>query len=310
MLFIGPDADTAMETLTAELAKMQMKLNPKKVEWLDADHWFKFLGYSIKGASISLSSTRIKKFQKEIEKRTIKSPRFKIQGSRFKVESAIHAVNRYLYYGDGQGHSWATQVLSVVNVRQDIDTMNAFVMDCLRAVHTGKTKVGGLDYDKQGKAGCVVRGRGRNVSANRRKTGDAIDGYLSLGCMQNAMRTSKAAYETLVRSLSTSAISHQPSNIEPLPVCVETIEQLYDIYKHSIPTERTMHRTARFKALPESELSDDDMLYGVSREQAEKDLEKALQGFVMPEDAGTYFWQSKNDRDLVILKSWTNRQAT
>ena len=79
--------------------------------------------------------------------------------------------------------------------------MNAFVMDCLRAVYTGKTKVGGLGYDKQGKTGCVVRGRGRNVSANRRKTGDTIDGYLSLGCMQNAMRTGKAAYETLVRGL-------------------------------------------------------------------------------------------------------------
>ena len=316
---IGPDADKAMAILEEELGKMQMKLNPKKVEWLDAQHWFKFLGFSIKGASISLSSTRIKKFQKEIEKRTIdrlKVPQ-KSQKSQ-KFMTAINAVNRYLYHGDGQGHSWATQVLSVVNVKQDIDTMNAFVMDCLRAVHTGKVKIGGLGYDKQGKTGCVVRGRGRNVSANRRKTGDTIDGYLTLGCMQNAMRTSKAAYETLVRSLSLdvrckkddvrsehqpSAISHQTS-VEQLPVCVETIEELYDIYKHSIPSEKTMNRVSRFKALPESELSNDDMLYGVEREQAEKDLEQALQGFAMPEDAGSWFWQSKNDKDLVVLRSW------
>ena len=200
---IGPDADKAMQVLTEELAKMQMKLNPKKVEWLDKDHWFKFLGFSIKGASISLSSTRIKKFQKEIEARTFgRKANHKSQSSNLKFQTAINAVNRYLYHGDGQGHSWTTQVLSVVNVRQDIDTMNAFVMDALRAVHTGKTKIGGLGYDKQGKTGCVVRGRGRNVSANLRKTGDTIDGYLSLGCMQNAMRTSKAAYETLVRSLT------------------------------------------------------------------------------------------------------------
>ena len=65
-----------------------------------------------------------------------------------------------------------------------------------------------------------------------------------------------------------------------------------------------MHRTSRFKALPESELTDDDMLYGVSREQAEKDLEKALQGFAMPADAGSWFWQSENDKDLVVLRSW------
>jgi hypothetical protein len=89
-----------------------------------------------------------------------------------------------------------------------------------------------------------------------------------------------------------------------LPVCAETIEELYDIYKHSIPSERTMHRTARFKALPESELSDDDMLYGVPREQAERDLENALKGFSVP-DGDKWFWQSEHDRDLVVLRSWS-----
>jgi hypothetical protein len=302
----GNEHRKAYSVLEEELARMGMTLNPKKVEWLTADHWFKFLGYSIKGASISLSATRIKKFQKEIETRTFKHRAMHtFQGVKpWTAERALNAVNRYLYHGDGQGHSWATQVLGVVNVRQDIDTMNAFVMDALRAVHTGKTKIGGLGYDKQGKTGCVVRGKGRNVSANRRKTGDTIDGYLSLGCMQNAMKTSKAAYETLVRSLTLRENRKAQDGSEPLPVCVETIEQLYDIYKHSIPTEKTMHRTSRFKALPEHELTDDDMLYGISREQAEKDLEKALKGFAMPETAGTYFWQSKKDKDLVILRSW------
>lgn len=294
MLFIGPDAEKAMQILTDELAAMDMKLNPKKVEWLDAEHWFKFLGFSIKGKSISLSSTRIKSFQREIEARTIK----RTAGT---VAQAINRVNRYLYRGDGQGHSWSTQVLPIVNVRKDIDTMNAFVMDCLRAVYTGKTKLGGLGYDKQGREGCIVRGKGRNVTANRRKTGDDIGGYLSLGCMQNALRTSKAAYDSLVRGLQNtrntqSVQSNQSTSIEDL-------ETAYAIYKHSIPSERTMGRTPRFYALPESELSNDDMLYGVPREQAERDLEKALQGFQMPEGAG-WFWQSENDPDLVVLRKW------
>ena len=304
-LCTGAESELAMQVFTDELAKMEMCLNPRKVEWLDKDHWFKFLGYSIKGASISLSSSRIKRFQKEIEARTIRK-------RGINPERAINSLNRYLYKGDGQGHSWATQVLSVVNVRKDIDTMNAFVMDCIRAVHTGKTKIGGLGYDRQGKDGCVVRGRGRNVSANRRKTGDTIDGYLSLGCMQNAMRTSKAAYDTLVRGLNmkhscvpTVASGKAERNIatDALPVCAETLEELYAIYKHSIPSEKTMSRTPRFKALPESELSDDDMLYGVGREQAEKDLEQALKGFAIPKDAG-WFWQSPNEPDLVVLRSW------
>ena len=300
MLFIGRDADKAMAVLTDELARMQMCLNPKKVEWLDADHWFKFLGFSIKGASISMSSSRIKRFQKEIEARTVKKLRGKT--AKHTATAAINAVNRYLYHGDGQGHSWATGILGVVNVRQDIDTLNAFVMDCLRAVHTGKTKLGGLGYDRQGKAGCIVRGRGRNVSANRQKTGDTIDGYVSLGCMQDAIRTSRAAYDTLVRSLTFGGKTAEHTDGEA--TSIEVLEAAYEVYKHSIPSERTMHRTTRFRALPESDLSDEDMLYGVPREQAERELEQALANFAYPDDAG-WFWQSKNDPDLVVLKSWT-----
>jgi hypothetical protein len=296
MLYIGSDYADAMNILRDELAKMEMTLNPKKVEMLDQNHWFKFLGFSIRGKDISMSSSRIKKFQKEIESRTIRQ-----RGVTFK--RALNQVNRYLYRGDGV-HSWATGILGVVNVRKDIDTMNQFVMDCLRAVYTGKKKLGGLGYDKQGKEGCIVRGRGRNVSANRKKTGDAIDGYISLGCMQNALRTSKSAYDTLVRELSRNKKQGEKNEEEVIEaIGVEELEAAYAVYKYSIPSEKTMNRVSRFYALPESELSDDDMLYGVPREEAEKNLEKALQGFVMPDGAG-WFWQSESDPDLVVLRSW------
>lgn len=310
ILCIGPDAKQAMDALSEELEKMQMHLNPKKVEWLDDNHWFKFLGFSIKGASLSMSSSRLKKFQKEIESRTIKA---KVKGKDGKYHGisfakALNQVNRYLYHGDGQGHSWATGILGVVNVREDINTMNTFVMDALRAVETGKRKIGGLGYDRQGKVGCIVRGRGRNVSANRRKTGDDISGYISLGCMQNAIRTSRAAYDTLVRSLSIIPPTHPKATPDPSEggeqTSIEMLEAAYATYKHSIPTVNTIRRASRFYALPESELSDDDMLYGISREQAERELLKALQGFTMPEGSG-WFWQSENDSDLVVLRSWT-----
>ena len=193
MLFVGKDYPRAMEILETELMKMQMKLNPKKVEYLDAQHWFKFLGFSIKGHSISLSSTRIKTFQKEIESRTIKK-------RDISMTKAVNSVNRYLYKGCGQ-FSWATQVLPIVNVRKDIDTLNTFVMDCIRAVKTGKGKVGGLGYVKTQIDGCIARGRGKNVRANREKTESEIKGYFTIGCMQNAMKTRKAAYNTLVMSL-------------------------------------------------------------------------------------------------------------
>jgi hypothetical protein len=193
MLFAGDDYEKAMSVLEMRLAEKSMKLNPKKVEYLTADKWFKFLGFSIKGSMISLSSSRVKTFQKEIEARTIRSP-------NTTLVKAVNAVNRYLYKGDGE-FSWATQILPVCNVRRDINELNNFVMDCLRAVETGKHKIGGLGYVKTKQDGCIVRGRGRNVKANREKTSNNIPGYLTIGCMQNAMLTGRAVYNTLVASL-------------------------------------------------------------------------------------------------------------
>lgn len=193
MLFIGEDFERAMSVLEQRLEAMSMQLNPKKVEYLTADKWFKFLGFSIRGCMISLSSSRIKTFQKEIERRTVRR-------RDTTLTKAVGAVNRYLYKGDGE-FSWATQILPVCNVRRDLDELNKFVMDCLRAVQTGRRKVGGLGYVRDKPDGCIVRGRGRNVKANRTKAGGRIDGYLTIGCMQKALVTSRPAYNTLVASL-------------------------------------------------------------------------------------------------------------
>ena len=192
MLYIGHDYKRAMNWLKDRLGEMEMRLNPKKVEYLTVNEWFKFLGFSIKGKDISLSSTRIKTFQKEIESRTIKK-------RDQSLNKAINSVNRYLYKGNGQ-FSWATQILPVCNVKSDLDELNKFVMDCLRAVETGKRRVGGLGYIKTKTDGCIARGRGKNVKANRGKTGK-IEGYLTIGCMRNALLTSRSVYTTLLLSL-------------------------------------------------------------------------------------------------------------
>lgn len=192
-LFVGPDYKQAMAIMEEEVAKRDMKLNPKKIEYLTHTRWFKFLGYSIKGDMISLSSTRIKKFQHEIESRTIKM-------KNASIRKAVNAVNNFLYRGNGE-FSWATQILPVCNVKKDIQELNKFVMDCLRAVMTGKKKVGGLGYVVSKADGCVQRGLGQNVKANRGKTDDKIDGYLTLNCMQKAMMTSRDAYRSLVATL-------------------------------------------------------------------------------------------------------------
>ena len=172
---------------------MEMTLNPKKVEIVHKDKWVKFLGFNIKGNQITLSKNRVKSFQKEIEKRTIKSP-------KNTLKRAINQVNSYLYKGDGL-YSWATSVLPIINVEKDIETLNQFVMDALRACATGKKKIGGLGSVNDRDDYTVLRGTGKNVSSNRRKTPKEIDGYLSIACMRNAILTRYAVYETLVRSM-------------------------------------------------------------------------------------------------------------
>lgn len=199
ILFIGKEYEKAMDILKAELECMGMRLNPKKVEYIDNDHWFKFLGYSIKGANLSLSSGRIKSFVKEITSRTIDKIRHGI-----KFTTALHSVQSWLYYGDGQ-HSWATGVLKTINVKSDIDTLNGFVLDCLRAVKVGKSvgmnDIGGLGWVKTSKDGCIDRGKGRKVRTLREKTGDRIEGYYSLGCMRNNLLYGRDLYDSIVRDI-------------------------------------------------------------------------------------------------------------
>lgn len=88
------------------------------------------------------------------------------------------------------------------------------------------------------------------------------------------------------------------------------VEKAYEIYKHSIPSERSESRgRTYFTALSERELSDSDMMYGVCREMAQAELEgfilcSILEGVKWNESWGKWFWQSKKDKDLVLLREW------
>ena len=193
LLVVGRCWDEAFQIVKAMLKDMGMTLNPNKVETVCKDKWVKFLGFNIKGNKITLSKTRVKSFQKEIEARTIKH-------RNISMERALNQVNNYLYKGDGQ-YSWATSVLPIINVQKDIDELNEFVLDCLRACATGKKKIGGLGSVNNKEDRTILRGTGKNVASNRSKTPKEIDNYLSIRCMQNALLTRREVYDTLVRSM-------------------------------------------------------------------------------------------------------------
>ena len=193
LLALGNEWEKAYALIKKMLGDMDLELNPKKVEILRKDMWFKFLGFNIKGNQITLSKSRVKSFQKEIEARTIKQ-------HNISMKKALNKVQSYLYKGDGT-YSWATSVLPIINVQKDIDTLNTYIMDAIRACATKKKKIGGLGSVNDKEDYTILRGTGKNVSANRNKTDKEIEGYLSIKCMQNALMTRRAVYETLVRSM-------------------------------------------------------------------------------------------------------------
>lgn len=190
---IHDNPDEIIRDMNSIISKYGVSLNPRKVQVLYKKEWFKFLGFNLKDDMITLSKSRVKSFQKEIEKRTIKQ-------RNITLKRAINQVNSYLYKGNLE-YSWATSVLPIINVDKDIDALNEFVMDCLRACVTKKKKIGGLGSVNDREDYTILRGVGKNVTANRCKTPKEIESYLSIRCMQKALLTRRAVYETLVRSM-------------------------------------------------------------------------------------------------------------
>ncbi len=93
------------------------------------------------------------------------------------------------------------------------------------------------------------------------------------------------------------------------------IEKLYADYKYSLPSERSDNKRRKyFKALSIEELPDDKLMNASRREVARAKLEgfilcAVLSGrFKWTEDLGKWFYQSKNDSDLVIIKNWVENK--
>ena len=95
-----------------------------------------------------------------------------------------------------------------------------------------------------------------------------------------------------------------------------TIESLYENYKHSIPSERSeSHRKCYFRALPEKNLSDKDMMYGEPREVARCRLKLFVLMAIVSgkltwhDEWGSWFWQSDHDKDLIIFRQWIGGES-
>ena len=135
-------------------------------------------------------------------------------------------------------------------------------------------------------------------------------------------RTLKVGKEYLIKSEQTYTSQElfgkfwgEPSDYS-LHTTLHMIRDLYKAYKHSLPSERSdSKRKKYFKALSINELTDEQLMVAKKRETTQAALEglilcAILTGqLVWDEDImdGKWFWQSKDDPDLVILRSWIEK---
>lgn len=96
-------------------------------------------------------------------------------------------------------------------------------------------------------------------------------------------------------------------------VVIWFIKELYAQYKYSLPSERSDNKRRKyFKALPMEEITDEQLMVAERREVAQAALEgyvlcMIVSGKLIWDDnvmQGKWFWQSKDDPDLVLLRSW------
>lgn len=98
----------------------------------------------------------------------------------------------------------------------------------------------------------------------------------------------------------------------PAVALLAMIEEYYWQYLHSVPSARSEAKYRRyFRALPEHELSEDDMLYGEHRDITQLRLELFILIIILQNTLawdefakGKWFWQSNKYKSLIILRQW------
>ena len=208
------NVDDVVNDINRLASQYGIQLNPSKIKPVYVDKYFKFLGFLIKGDTITLSKNRIKKLTKSIYNETLVKP-------NIHPSQAKENVKRLLY-GDGNGYSFATSAFGAMqNCDKDIETLNNWIMDVLRLCelryeYNKKRKANGLKprkikygWDDIGNIGVVmnssdhtlVRGKGKKVRTARQRTEKEIEHYKSVGCLLTAYKISKPVFDACVRSI-------------------------------------------------------------------------------------------------------------
>lgn len=331
ILYIGEDYEEVTQLIEKRLAILGLKLKKSKICNIRAGQHFCFLGYDIFNDEITLSKKWVKNFQEEIDRRTIKNlklikkiraipkedtPENKAKRLRL-LQRSIRRVMQFLIYGNGR-YSWATQVLPVVNNKEDLLTLSKYCLDCLRAVYTGHTHVGGLGKSL---TSGITRGRGRNMASNLKATAEIFDntssglgivpGYISIVSLKNLIGN-----KWLLRTLGVSLLDTRNyplygdlsrGNYEIISQgeMVETLERLYENYLYSQPNNEKLER---FYALSLEDLTMELLIKGQNRNSCLYELQdfliREVDFDILTNGGKSWFWQSQRFPQFILLREW------
>ena len=129
-------------------------------------------------------------------------------------------------------------------------------------------------------------------------------------------RTMKIGKQTIIKNGQYDESRQLLSNVQlgfPNIECVfRSLDEPYYYYKYSLPSKRSDNNRKRyFKALPIEKLSDKQLMVAEKREVAQAKLEGLILCMILmeqftwdPDKFGKWFYQSPNDPDFIILRSW------
>lgn len=129
-------------------------------------------------------------------------------------------------------------------------------------------------------------------------------------------RTMKVGNKFLIKNgeydTSRRLFSMEDDSYFTIDIILQMIDCLYKRYKYSIPSKRSDNkRKVYFKACSMTEIPDDILLTAERREIAQSELEGFILCMILKcqfvwneEKLGKWFYQSKEEPDLIILKKW------
>lgn len=206
------DAEHAKKIIAKMLAPKGLQLHPTKVQRITRGDWFEFLGFSFKGDMISLSSKTLANVEHEIKVRTMSKTRQAHRpATKKELRKMITDLQWYFFTAfakSQENFGMGVYLFGTVNVKRDLEALENYCKDCLRAAYTNKSNIYGLGYVNRDSYVVDNCNHGQNVAANRKKTQtedwDLLRecGWVSLIKMYNDYHTNKDLFENTVFRIS------------------------------------------------------------------------------------------------------------